>query len=159
MAAKCESPAATVPGHSLCADLAQACSQGQALPCWSHLGGVSRHSPYALQAEVREGERAADSAADSFHFGGTRILLVWAEGPRRGQEASPPARQPASPGIERQAQQEGRWEGLHLQGRLWKGAGKGHWSVPYHTYLGACCGGWGATIDGHPFPPLSPAAT
>lgn len=95
MAAKCKSPAVTVPGHSLCADLAQACSQGHALPCRSHLGGVSRHSPFAPQAEVREGERAADSVADSFHFGWTRILLVWAEGPKRGQEASPPARQPS----------------------------------------------------------------
>lgn len=52
----------------------------------AHLCGVSWRQPPAQQAEAGEGGRAADSAARSFQFGGTHILLLWAEGPRRGQE-------------------------------------------------------------------------
>lgn len=79
----------------------------------AHLCGVSWRQPPAQQAEAGEGGRAADSAARSFQFGGTHILLLWAEGPRRGQEWGE--------GLSR-----GGRSRVHPQGRLWRGAAKGH---------------------------------
>ena len=79
----------------------------------AHLCGVSWRQPPAQQAEVGGGERAADSAARAFQFGGTHILPLWAEGPRRGQEW-------------REGLSRGGRSRAHLQGRLWRGAVKGH---------------------------------